>query len=61
MTDTKTRTRTPKPLTVEQFLSQLSALPLSDRVSIFTALKKDIENEKAALMESIKLIEGNVK
>jgi hypothetical protein len=55
MTDTKQRTRK---LTVEQFLQQLAALPLSDKVSVYTALKTDIENERAALQESLKLIEG---
>jgi small-conductance mechanosensitive channel len=58
MTDTKQqRTRT-KQLTVEQLYQQLSALPLSDKVSVYTALKNDIENERAALVESLKLIEG---
>jgi small-conductance mechanosensitive channel len=55
MTDTKQRTRK---LTVEQIYQQLSALPLSDKVSVYTALKTDIENERAALQESLKLIEG---
>jgi small-conductance mechanosensitive channel len=55
MTDTKQRTRK---LTVEQIYQQLSALPLSDKVSVYTALKNDIENERAALVESLKLIEG---
>jgi small-conductance mechanosensitive channel len=55
MTDTKQRTRK---LTVEQIYQQLSALPLSDKVSVYTALKTGIENERAALQESLKLIEG---
>jgi hypothetical protein len=55
MTDTKQRTRK---LTVEQLYQQLSALPLSDKVSVYTALKTGIENERAALVESLKLIEG---
>jgi hypothetical protein len=58
MTDTKTRTRTPKQLTVEQIYQQLSSLSLSDKVSVYTALKTGIENERAALQESLKLIEG---
>jgi hypothetical protein len=59
MTDTKQqRTRTPKQLTVEQIYQQLSGIPLSDKVSVYTALKNDIENERAALQESLKLIEG---
>jgi hypothetical protein len=58
MTDTKQRTRK---LTVEQLYQQLSALPLSDKVSVYTALKTGIENERAALVESLKLIEGTVK
>jgi small-conductance mechanosensitive channel len=58
MTDTKQqRTRTPK-LTVDQLYQQLAGLPLSDKVSVYTALKTDIENERAALQESLKLIEG---
>jgi hypothetical protein len=55
MTDTKQRTRKP---TVEQIYQQLSGLPLSDKVSVFTALKTDIEKERATLVESLKLIEG---
>jgi hypothetical protein len=58
MTDTKQRTRTPKQLTVEQIYQQLSSLSLSDKVSVYTALKTGIENERAALVESLKLIEG---
>jgi hypothetical protein len=55
MTDTKQRTRK---LTVEQLYQQLSSLSLSDKVSVYTALKADIENDRAALQESLKLIEG---
>jgi hypothetical protein len=61
MTDIKKRTRAPKQLTPADILMQAETLPLSNKVAIFTELKKQIEDERKAMQEQIELINANVK
>lgn len=61
MTETKKRTRAPKQLTQTEIMMQLEKLLLHERVTIFTALKSSIEEERKLLLAQIEHINVNVK
>jgi hypothetical protein len=60
MTEQK-RTRAPKQLSPADILVQIGKLPLKDRVTLLSALKKNIEEEKKAMQEQIELINNGAK
>lgn len=56
MNDTKKRTRSPKPLTVEQVKQGISQLSLQDKIIVLGYLKQTINDEKEWFKSQMDLI-----
>lgn len=61
MTDTKKRTRAPKPIPYEVLLAEIKGLALETKLLLRNELNKDIDGEHARLQQQLELINGSGK